>query len=129
VASHRRGIVMNGFTGPVGLNQHLVRSIVAVRQRGGVALPNGHRVVPDPVPVGCNADKVLALARQYGIERSTADLTAALKNPNDTMFFDAAMIQMHADLVSQAMEVGKHIYSQKPIADTLDKAVVVDFRN
>jgi len=120
---------MNGFTGPVGLNQHLVRSIVAVRQRGGVALPNGDRVVPDPIPVGCVADKVSALARQYGIERSAANLAAALKNPNDTMFFDAAMIQMHADLVSQAIEVGKHIYRQKPIADTLDKAVVVDFRN
>lgn len=71
-----------------------MRSIVAVRQRGGVALPNGDHVMPDTILMGSNADKVATLARQYGIERSTTDLAAALKNPNDTMFFDAATTQM-----------------------------------
>jgi predicted dehydrogenase len=125
VASHRLGIIMNGLTGRMGLNQHLVRSIVAVRQRGGVALPNGDRVMPDPILVGRNTDKVADLARQYGIVRSTTDLAAALKNPNNTMFFNAATTQMRADLVSQAIESGKHVYCEKPIADTLDKAVAV----
>jgi predicted dehydrogenase len=125
VAVHRLGIIMHGVTGRMGLNQHLVRSILAIRQQGGTALPNGDRVMPDPILVGRNAEKVAALAREYGIERSTADLDAALQNPNDTVFFDAATTQMRADLLSRAIETGKHVYAEKPVADTLDKAVAV----
>jgi len=125
LATHKLGIVMYGVTGRMGLNQHLVRSIVAIRKQGGVALPNGDRVMPDPILVGRNADKVAALAREHGIERSTADLDAALKNPSDTVFFDAATTQMRADLLTRAIEAGKHIYCEKPIADSLEKAVAV----
>src|SRR5713226_1527588 len=120
VATKTLGIIMNGVTGRMGLNQHLVRSIVAIREQGGVALPNGDRVMPDPILVGRNAEKVAALARQYGIERSTADLDAALKNPDDTVFFDAATTQMRADLLTRAIEAGKHIYCEKPVADDLN---------
>jgi predicted dehydrogenase len=125
VATQRLGIIMNGVTGRMGLNQHLVRSIVAIRQQGGVALPNGDRVMPDPILVGRNAEKVQALARQHGIERSTTDLDAALKNPDDTVFFDAATTQMRADLLTRAIQAGKHVYCEKPIADTLEKAIAV----
>ena len=119
------GIIMYGVTGRMGLNQHLVRSIVAIREQGGVALPNGDRIMPDPILVGRNAEKVAALARQYKIDRSTADLDAALKNPGDTVFFDAATTQMRADLLTRAIEAGKHIYCEKPVADSLDKALAV----
>src|SRR3954464_6712436 len=112
---------MNGVTGRMGLNQHLVRSIVAIRKAGGVALPNGDRVMPDPILVGRNAERIAALAKQYGIERHTTDLDAALKNPRDTVFFDAATTQMRADLVTRAIKAGKHIYCEKPSAHSLDK--------
>jgi predicted dehydrogenase len=125
MATRRLGIVMYGVTGRMGLNQHLVRSIVAIRGQGGVLLPNGDRVMPDPILVGRNAEKVAALAKQYGIERSTADLDAALKNPADEVFFDAATTQMRADLLTQAIEGGKHVYCEKPIADTYEKAIKV----
>src|ERR1700693_5030549 len=114
---------MHGVTGRVGLTQHVERSIVAIRKAGGVALANGDRVMPDPILVGRNAEKIAALAKQYGVARSTTDLAAALKNPNDTVFFDAATTQMRADLVTQAIEAGKHIYCEKPISDSLAKAV------
>src|SRR5215467_16226600 len=110
VATHRLGIIMHGVTGRMGLNQHLVRSILAIRQEGGVALPNGDRVMPDPILVGRNAEKIAGLAKEYGVARHTTDLTAALKNPNDTVFFDAATTQMRADLVTQAINASKHIY-------------------
>src|SRR5260221_13787601 len=98
MAIRRLGIVMYGVTGRMGLNQHLARSIVAIREQGGVALPNGDRVMPDPILVGRNAEKVAALARQYGIERSTADLPSALKNPHDKGVFDAPTTQMRTAL-------------------------------
>ncbi len=81
--------------------------------------------MPDPILVGRNAEKVAALAREQGIERHTADLDAALKNENDTIFFDAATTQARADLVSRAIESGKHVYCEKPVADNLDKAVAL----
>jgi predicted dehydrogenase len=116
---------MYGVTGRMGLNQHLVRSIVAIRQQGGVLLPNGDRVMPDPILIGRNAEKVAALAKQYGIERHTTDLAAALNDPKDEVFFDAATTQMRADLLIQAINAGKHVYCEKPVADTLDKAIAV----
>lgn len=125
MATQRLGIIMNGVTGRMGLNQHLVRSIVAIRKQGGVALSNGDRVMPDPILVGRNAGKVAALAKQYGIERSTSDLDAALKNPDDTVFFDAATTQMRTDLLTKAINAGKHVYCEKPISDQLDKALAV----
>jgi predicted dehydrogenase len=125
VAVHRLGIIMHGVTGRMGLNQHLIRSIGAIRAQGGVALANGDRVMPDPVLVGRNAQKVAALAREHGIERSTDDLDGALQNPHDAIFFDAATTQMRADLLTRAIEAGKHVYAEKPIADTIDKAIAV----
>jgi predicted dehydrogenase len=125
VATRQLGIIMNGITGRMGLNQHLVRSIVAIRNEGGVALANGDRVMPDPILVGRNGERVAAIAAQYGIERWTTDLDAALENASDTVFFDSATTQMRADLLTRAIERGKHIYCEKPIADSLDKALAV----
>ena len=77
MTTQRLGLIMNGVTGRMGLNQHLDRSIVAIRRAGGVALPNGDRIMPDPILVGRNGERVAALARQYGIERHTTDLDHA----------------------------------------------------
>jgi predicted dehydrogenase len=125
MTTERLGIVMHGVTGRMGLNQHLVRSMLAIRKQGGVALPNGDRVMPDPILVGRNETKVATLARDHGIERWTIDLAAALANPNDTLFFDAATTQMRADLLARAIEAGKSVYCEKPVSDTLDKAIAV----
>ncbi len=125
MAQRRLGLVMNGVTGRMGLNQHLVRSIVAIRREGGVPLSNGDRLMPDPILVGRNAEKIEALARAHGIDRWTTDLNAALANPGDSVFFDAATTQMRADLLGRAIEAGKHVYCEKPISDTLHKAVAL----
>ncbi|AYG61051.1 Gfo/Idh/MocA family oxidoreductase [Rhizobium jaguaris] len=121
----RVGIIMHGVTGRMGLNQHLIRSIVALRAEGGVLLSNGERVMPDPVLVGRNAARLEELARKYRIERWTTDLDGALADPNDTIFFDAATTQMRAELISKALDAGKHIYCEKPISDDLDTAIAL----
>jgi len=119
----RLGIVMNGVTGRMGTNQHLVRSIVAIRAQGGVTLSNGDRVMPDPILVGRSKEKLSALAKANGINRVTTDLDAALADPNDTVFFDAATTQMRPALLGKAIAAGKHIYCEKPVATNLEEAL------
>ncbi len=125
MSTQRLGIVMHGVTGRMGLNQHLVRSIVAIRNQGGVLLANGNRVMPDPVLIGRNAEKIEALARAHGIERFGTNLEAALANPEDGVFFDAGTTQMRPTLLAQAIRAGKHVYCEKPIATNLNEAVQV----
>jgi predicted dehydrogenase len=123
--THRLGIIMHGVTGRMGMNQHLVRSIVAIRQEGGVVLSNGDRVMPDPILVGRNAEKIEALARANDIDRWTTDLDAALADADDTVFFDAGTTQMRPTLLAKAIRAGKHVYCEKPIATNLNEAVEV----
>ena len=121
--SQRIGIIMNGVTGRMGTNQHLVRSIVAIRKEGGIKLAGGSRLMPDPILVGRNAGKVEALAKAHGIERWTTDLAKALKDRNDTVFFDAASTQLRPTLLKQAIAAGKHVYCEKPVATNLAEAL------
>lgn len=122
MATQRLGLIMHGVTGRMGYNQHLVRSICAIRDQGGVVLPNGDRVMPDPILVGRNAEKVEELAKRHGIARWGSDLDKALANRDDTLFFDAGSTQMRAELLTRAIDAGKHVYCEKPISETLDVA-------
>ena len=110
------GIIMNGVTGRMGTNQHLIRSIAAIREQGGVPLPDGDRIMPDPILVGRNENKLRALAHAHGIERWSTDLGACLAKPDDEIYFDAQATTLHAECIEAAIEAGKHIYCEKPTA-------------
>jgi predicted dehydrogenase len=125
MAQQRLGIIMNGVTGRMGMNQHLIRSILAIRAQGGVALRNGDTVMPDPILVGRNEAKLAQLAKAHVIARWTTDLNAALKSRDDTLFFDAATTKLRAKLLRRAIAAGKHIYCEKPVAETLADALDV----
>jgi predicted dehydrogenase len=123
MAEKRVGIIMHGVTGRMGMNQHLVRSILEIRKQGGVVLADGTRLMPDPVLLGRNPQKVEELARRYGIERWSADLEEALGDDGDEIFFDAASTQLRPKLLKQAIRAGKHVYCEKPVATTLAEAL------
>jgi predicted dehydrogenase len=119
----RIGIIMHGVTGRMGMNQHLIRSILEIRRQGGVALADGTRIMPDPILVGRNPRKLEELATRVGVARWSADLDAALRNDADTIFFDAASTQMRPTLLRKAIAAGKHIYCEKPVATSLREAL------
>jgi predicted dehydrogenase len=107
----------------MGYNQHLVRSILAIRDQGGVELSNGDRAMPNPILVGRNLEKVSALAARHGIQRVAKDIDSALSNPDDTIFFDAGSTQMRVPLLQRAIEAGKHVYCEKPLSETLEESL------
>jgi predicted dehydrogenase len=123
MAERRIGIIMHGVTGRMGTNQHLVRSILEIRKQGGVALKDGTRLMPDPVLIGRNAQKIAALAAAHGIARYGTDLDRALESKDDAVFFDAASTQMRPSLLKKAIKAGKHVYCEKPVSTTLAEAL------
>jgi predicted dehydrogenase len=122
MSERRIGIIMHGVTGRMGMNQHLIRSILEIRKQGGVALKDGTRLMPDPLLVGRNAARIEELARRHGVHRWTTDLDAALASKGDTVFFDAASTQQRPKLLKQAIKAGKHVYCEKPVSTTLAEA-------
>ena len=117
------GIIMNGVTGRMGTNQHLIRSIVAIRNEGGIPLPDGTSLMPDPVLVGRNEDKLNLLANTHGITRWTTDLATALADSQNTVYFDAQTTQRRVADVTRAIHAGKQVYCEKPISETVGEAL------
>ncbi|MDY0171124.1 MAG: Gfo/Idh/MocA family oxidoreductase, partial [Thermoguttaceae bacterium] len=123
--THNIGIIMNGVTGRMGTNQHLERSILAIRKQGGVQLSPDETIIPDPILVGRNEGKLRALAARYGVEKYTTDLDSVLSDASYPVYFDALTTQLRFANVRKAIAAGKHIYTEKPIADSADDALTL----
>lgn len=120
---HEIGIVMNGVTGRMGLNQHLRRSIAAIRAQGGVSLADGGTIMPRVLLVGRNESKLRVISAEHENCPWTTDLDAALADKNYTVYFDAQTTDRRVEAVKKAIAAGKHIYCEKPTATTLGDAV------
>ena len=120
---HRIGIAMNGVTGRMGMNQHLFRSISAIREQGGIKISDHETILPEPVLVGRNSVKLKELSERSGVERWTTDLDEVLDDPGIQVYFDAQTTDRRVDAVTRAIEAGKHVYCEKPTALTMAEAL------
>lgn len=120
---HTIGIIMNGVTGRMGTNQHLLRSIAAIIKQGGVKISEEETIMPDPILVGRNSGKLEKLCELSGVKRMTTDLDEALADKNNIIYFDAQVTGRRADAVKQAVKAGKHIYCEKPVATDTKTAI------
>ena len=120
---HTLGIIMNCVTGRIGLNQHLRRSIHAIIQQGGIALSDREAIVPKPILVGRSPSKLEAISKECGGLPWTTDLAATLADPSYSIYFDSQTTDRRADAVRAAIEAGKHIYCEKPVAGDVATAL------
>ena len=107
--THEVGIIMNGVTGRMGTNQHLLRSICAIIEQGGVKLSDSEYIMPKPLLVGRNPHKLEALSQRSGIADWSIDVDAALANPDYAVYFDAQTTNRRVDAVKAAIAAGKHV--------------------
>jgi predicted dehydrogenase len=113
---HKVGIIMNGVTGRMGTNQHLLRSIAEIIKQGGVKLSGGETIMPDPILVGRDISKLEKLSALSGVKKISTNLTETLADPSNIIYFDSQTTGRRADAVRLAVKAGKHIYCEKPIA-------------
>jgi len=114
---------MNGITGRMGQNQHLVRSILAIRAQGGVRIGEDEVIVPDPILIGRNERRVRAVAEALGVERWSTDLEKCLASSEYEIYFDAQKTLQRSDALRRAIAAGKHVYCEKPTATNLETAL------
>lgn len=120
---HNVGIIMNGVTGRMGTNQHLLRSIAEIIKQGGVKIGTGETIMPDPILIGRDENKLKKLCEMTGITKMSTDLDSALNNTENSIYFDAQVTGRRADAVRKAVKAGKHIYCEKPIAVSTEVAM------
>jgi predicted dehydrogenase len=125
MTTHKIGIIMNGVTGRMGTNQHLLRSIKAIIDQGGVKLSDSESIMPDPVLVGRNEAKLAALAARAGVKRYSTNLDAELAKPENQIYFDACLTGQRPVGVRKAIAAKKHIYCEKPTATTSTEALAL----
>jgi predicted dehydrogenase len=116
-------VALNGVTGRMGYRQHLVRSLLSIREQGGIHLDDGTVVYPEPVLVGRSEQRLRAIAERHGLERWSTSLDEVLADPAVEVYFDAQVTSAREPSLARAIAAGKHVYTEKPVADSLDGAL------
>jgi len=118
------GILIDGATGRLGTTQHL-RALLAISGEGGLPLANGDRLMPLPVLLGRDPEKLAALALRSGGLRWSTDRDACLADPAIEIYFDAGATGGRPQRAHAAFAAKKHVYLEKPIAMTLADALAL----
>src|SRR5437868_15291207 len=118
------GIVIDGATGRLGSTQHL-KALLAISGEGGLPLANGDWLMPEPLLLGRNPEKLAALAEKSGGLRWSADRDACLADPAIDIYFDATATGGRPQRGRAAFAARKHVYLEKPIAENLEDALAL----
>ena len=124
MATRELGIILHGATGGICSFQHLRNSLVPIIDEGGLDV-DGERILPKPLLVGRNEERLAKLAAEYGGLDWTTDLNAALRNAAYPVFFDAAATHLRVEVLKRAIAAGKHIYTEKPVAPTVQEGTTL----
>ena len=116
-------VALNGVTGRMGYRQHLVRSLLSIREQGGVLLPDGTAIYPEPILVGRSEERLRAIAERHGLNRWSTNLDAVLSDPDVDVYFDTQVTSAREPSLARAIAAGKHVYTEKPVAGSLDGAL------
>ena len=121
------GIILNGVTGRMGTNQHLLRSLVPIIAEGGIVISPGERLLPELMLLGRSESKLAALCArakaEAGVEcQYSTDLDACLQDSKWDVYFDTQTTIRRAPAVRAAVAAGKHIYCEKPVSDSTETA-------
>jgi predicted dehydrogenase len=118
-------VAVNGVTGRMGYRQHLVRSLLSIREQGGVPLSDGTLLYPEPILVGRSEERLRAIAERHGLDRWTTDLDEVLADPSVEVYFDTQVTSLREASLLRAIAAGKHVYTEKPVAESLDGALAL----
>ena len=116
-------VALNGVTGRMGYRQHLVRSLLSIREQGGIRLDDGTTVYPEPILVGRSEERLRSIAERHGLARWTTSLDEVLADPSVEVYFDTQVTSAREASLMKAIKAGKHVYTEKPVAESLDGAL------
>ena len=116
-------VALNGVTGRMGNRQHLERSLLSIRAQGGITLTDGTTIYPEPILVGRREDRLREIAEQHGLARWSTNLDEVLSDPLVDVYFDTQVTSAREESLAKAIAAGKHVYTEKPVASTLDGAL------
>ncbi len=124
MATRTIGIIVHGATGRIASTQHLKNALAPIRQEGGLAVGDD-RVVPRVILVGRDRERLAAVAKEHRIDAWTTDLDATLSDPAYEVLFDAAATRQRHETLQKAISAGKHIYAEKPVAETVAEGQIL----
>ena len=112
---------MNGVTGRMGYRQHLVRSVLAIRDEGGIELPDGSRLQVEPVLIGRRMDKLARAGRAPRGRRLHHRPRRRAGRRHGHVYFDSQITGERKKAILKAVAAGKHVFTEKPIAESVEE--------
>ena len=108
------GVAVIGYAFMGKAHSHAWRNVAALRP--------GAPGVRQQVLVGRDADAVAAAAGQYGWAESATDWRAVLDRDDIDVVDVCVPGHLHAEVAIAALEAGKHVIAEKPLANTMAEA-------